>query len=344
MSKHLIIFCFLPWIVACNFTPGKVEPPAWNAEILGPLAKTSVEISEILELKDVSQTISVSGSALGIPASPTPVIIPGFSKPSLGPFNIHVSDGFTSVTLDSGVVYFVLTNQLPVNIKAGTQIVLKDGATTLFTSTLPNNIPSGGSYSLNPKTDLSGQTVSADLKVEILNFSSDGSVSAVTTSGNEAVSIKFIIEVLKVNKITVKSVNEYVARDTTDFDISGDIIEAVAVSGNFHCFFTNRMPVEYTIQAYFLDSLKTTIIDSLFTSPKTITAAPVNGSGQAIDTSQTKLSTTIDNVRLTSLQQAKFLISQAKFKAPGNGSQVIVSKTDSLGIQFVGDLKIKINK
>lgn len=115
--------------------------------------------------------------------------------------------------------------------------------------------------------------------------------------------------------------SSFTMRDTFQVDFSS--YDAVR-SAEFKLVADNEMPLAVAGQIWFLDSLYKTI-DSLFLSgPHVIVeAAPVNGSGTAIDRTSTTHFFDFDEIRFDGIRPAKYIAVQGSFSTTGNGSKTV---------------------
>ena len=334
---------------SCKLNTKQEITPNWNTFILGPLVKASLTLENFSNLENIhaTQTIRLSDIEAANPKDGFPgnlsgtTVIPAVSNIPLGPYSLDLTSAFTQAIFDSGQFYFVITNGFPVDVKKGTVITFTQNGSPFASYTLDSNItPNGGVYRLNPPVSLIGRTMYPQMSLNV-TFSSDGSGGKpVTFNSNDYVTIEVFLSDVKAKSISVKPGNSFQISDTTNFQLSGDVIKANTVSGNFITHFGNGLPLEFDAQAYFLDENKN-LIDSLFTSPTLIGPANIancqtSSVHQTLDTVpyNTKKQTTLNNTRYTWLN---FTI-----KSLGNCAELTITDTDTLEVQIVGDLKLNI--
>ncbi len=333
---------------SCKLNTKQEITPNWNTYILGPLVKASLTLENFSNLENIhaTQTIRLSDIESAKPGDGFPgnlsgtTVIPAVSDIPLGPYSLDLTSAFTQAIFDSGQFYFVITNGFPVDVKEGTIIKFSQNGVLFTADTLKSNIAANGGVYQLPPISLIGKTMYPQMSLNV-SFSSDGSNNKpVTFNSNDYITIEVFLSDVKAKSISVKPGNSFQISDTTNFQLSGDVIKANTVSGNFITHFGNGLPLEFDAQAYFLDENKN-LIDSLFTSPTLIGPANIancqtSSVHQTLDTVpyNTKKQTTLNNTRYTWLN---FTI-----KSLGNCAELTITDTDTLEVQIVGDLKLNI--
>jgi hypothetical protein len=333
--KSLVIFSL--FLSGCNFKPKDKVVPQWEMDFLGPLVKTDLSVQNIANIENLhaSKSFSLSDFGISLPTN-TPVIIPAISAPmNLGPYSLDFSDAFGTADFESGNLYFVVTNQLEMDVKSGTKILINDGGTNLLTDNLPADIaPYNGTHT-SPTIDLSNKTVSSKLSLQIKNFTSDGSRgSFVTIDPNRKLIIDVFINNVKVKSISVTSSNQFTIADTSDFSITGTKVKAKSVTGVITTYVSNQFPFDMKFQVYFLDQSKTIKIDSLFDTPVIISKS-VGGVTEA------KFVTTINETKTNNLNNSSYARSVVTLNT---GSTVTIPNTYTIHGQLVGDLQLKLDQ
>jgi len=338
-ATHFLILILLP-LCSCNINPNQQITPNWNTNLLGPLVKTSLTLDNFSELEKqnihATQIIymnEVSSSYISGFAAPAVTNVP------LGPFTLNLTNAFTQATFDSGQFYFVVTNGFPIDAKKGTIIKFTQNGVLFTQDTLKSDLKMDSTYTL-PVINLAGKTLLSEMTLNV-TFSSDGSNGMpVTFTSSNYFKVEVFLSGVKLHSATVLPQNTFHIDDTTNFQISGDVIRANAVSGNFISHFGNGLPLSFNVQAYFLDENKK-LIDSLFIKPTTLASAELNN---CINYTVGK---TLDTIPYNSQKQAiindtRFVWLSFTIQSHGSCPSLIITEYDTLAVQIVGDLTLNI--
>ncbi len=337
-NQRLLILCLLLIVIAsCKFSPNNINIPNWESNILGPLVRTNATGNNIIQMKTLSGTASVTLKALGnsIPGTGT---IPPVSGLNLPPFHLQMFNAFKSLTIESGMLYFTLTNHMPVTLKAGTRIAIIDSIShdTLMSVLLLNDVSADtGFYSIPNGIDMAGKTIESSLSMLITNLSTDSSAGPVTISGNESFTVSAYIKNASFLSCTVGN-DSAVFRDTTNFNLQGAKVKTLVTGGTITTFLTNGLPFDMNLQFYFMGPDKTYIIDSLFDNVTTIPAR-LGASFPSTDS----LVCIISDSKLTNLNNARYVISSLQVR--NISGLITLSKSDSIQLLLVGNLKVQLN-
>lgn len=348
LSNIFLIFC-IALLYSCKLNTSQDIKPNWNTYILGPLVKSSLTLKNFSDLQNIhaTQTIRLSDIESADPGDGFPgnasgtTIIPPVSNVPLGPYTLDLTSAFTQAVFDSGEFYFVITNGFPVDVKKGTTLTFTQNGNLFAFYTLTSDIaPNGGTYTFSPPINLTGRTLYSQMSMSV-DFSSDGSgTTPVTFNSNDYLTIEILLDKVKVNSITVKPGNTFTVSDTTNFQVSGDVIKANTISGNFITHFGNGLPLEFDAQAYFLDENKT-LIDSLFRSSALIHSANIT------NCQTSTIYPTLDTVPYTASKQntlnnSRYVWLNFTIKSLGTCSAITITETDTMEVQIVGDLTLNI--
>ena len=317
---------------ACNFNPGSLDSLTWKVDLLGPLVKTEISLEEILQFEDITLPINFSMSYLGITKDTTINFFPSISLFELDPpQTFKASDFFESVTFDSGEMFYVITNNSVFTIKAGGKMIVKQisDSTIILNDIIISDILPGTTYTMNPKSNLTGQTIENELSITIQGFVTDPITTTTTIKSTDNISIDFNITAIKINQVIVKPYT-FAISDTTNFNLQGDIVETNLVDGTLINYINNDLPVSIdTLKVYFLDNQKDTLSPSLFNT--NISINPSESTTIIIDSIATKF---------INLNEAKFLHTYVRFNIPVTST---LKKEHKIKLQMVGDLKVKLN-
>jgi hypothetical protein len=334
MNSFKYLFASVLFFNSCNFNPNDKVVPEWEIDMLAPLIKADLNIQDIAQLDSLHAGESLSLSDFGVIDPGIPVIIPAVPPSDFGPYGISLTDAYASAELESGSLYYTITNELEINVKSNTTIIIKDGGNPILSDNIPSDIAAFTGAYTSPVTNLANTTVSASLTFEIQNFSSDGSGGGfVTIDPNRKLTIDIYLKNVKVKSITIGSSNNFSITDTSDFSISGSNISSQSVSGVFNTFITNNLPLGFNFQIYFMDETKTIKLDSLFDSPTPI--PPASGSVP----SETKFVTSLSSAKINNLNNSSFARTMLELNAPATTT---IQNNVYLNLQIVGDLKLKL--
>ncbi|MGB0522030.1 MAG: hypothetical protein ACPGJS_03680 [Flammeovirgaceae bacterium] len=328
---------------SCDFST--TELPVWELEIFGPIAQTSISLEEVPEFTDFSISGEItSQDALGV-SNVTLPFFPATNFGTVGPFS-GSTDEFEEVTFQSGDISAFITNDFPVNIKAGGILIVSSGGVEIFQHTIANDInPNGGTYSFNLSNGLAGKNLQSTLDITIENFATDGSNSPVTFDSSTKVTYTFTLNNTTIEEIRIASGTNFSAiSEYADFNFTGDEINIETITGDLNVQVTNAMPVVLTTQILFYDVNKSEPpLDSLFATVQTIPAASVNNNGEPILPSSTTLTVSFDAAKYERIKSAKFFRSRIELSSLDGVPSVLLSKDDSLSSKVIGDLIVTVN-
>ena len=331
LSKKYFFWCFLV-LGSCNFNPDKSVTPAWEMDFIGPIVKADMNIQNIAQLGNLHVSESLNASQLGAPSPGIKAPIPPFPSPTLS-YSLSLTSAFKSINLTSGNFYFRITNDLQVDIKAGTKILISDASGNIINQTLPK-IDSVSTYT-SPITNMANKNIGSALQLDIQNFASDGRTDSVMIDASRKLTIDIFLDNVKVNSITLSNANSFAIADTSDFRITGTGIKSTSVAGTFTTFVTNSLPLRFNMQVYLLDESKTTILDSLF--PSTFQVDLATG----LIPKESQIATVVNNTKLDNLNKAYFAYTKMALVTPPNAT---IANNLLLKTQIVGDLQIKLSK
>jgi len=315
----------------CSFNPNSLESLTWKVDLLGPLVNTEISLEDVIQFDDISLSIDFSMSYLGFTSDTTVPFFPPITLIELtSPKPFTASQFFESSTFDSGEMFYVITNNSPFTIKSGGMLLIKnisDGSIVLSDLILSDIIPNA-IYTMNPKSDLQGETVESSLEITIQNFKTDSISTPTIIKSTDNISIEFNIKVIKVNSIVANPIDTFIS-DTTDFNLEGDIIETNLLDGTLINYINNELPVR-------VDTLKATFLDQNY-----MKLFPLFNSNISIEASDSTM-ITIDSLgtKYPDLKNAKFLYTYVRFNLPDTAT---LKKEHSVKLQIVGDLKVKLN-
>ncbi len=338
MKQKLLIPCLLLMVMAsCKFAPDAVNVPNWDMDLLGPLVNTSANGNKIVQMKTLKGAASITFSKIDTATGTFPI-------PALGPidtlpaFHFQLFNAFKALTLETGMLYFTLDNNMPITLKTGAWITLTDSISgvVLMHVQLNADVPAnGGHYQYTTGVDLSGKTIENDLLLTVTNLSTAASNGAVHITGNESFTVSAFLENASLSGCTILP-DTLELRDTSEFSLQGYKVKTQMLGEDtITVFITNGLPFNMNLQFYFLRA-DHTIIDSLFDGG---TFIPQRTS--STQPSLASLVFTFTDIKLKHLVDSRFIYSNLRVK---NGAQgITLSKNDAIKLLLVGHLQVKLN-
>lgn len=343
LLQALVIGALLCFGSAC--TKEDFAPPKWDIDVVGPLANTTVAVSDFDSFIQFSESLSdeINAADLGIPPELIDADVPCI--PDLGPFDItdrtfSFDAEFESATLASGTnLSFTIINTLPVNIKAGTVIEVKSSGAVLFSHTINQTLTAnGGSYTPASAIDLSGKVLTSSVTYSITNFSTAqvGNCNDFTETysirSNEGLSFSASVTATA-SAVTIGPgyTSEQIITDS-EINLEGDAIPTNEMAGTIAVKFTNELPVDLRFSVSFPES-GVTIFNNELVGANGTSLVPEQGINGVAN-----ITTEIYNqIRSATFVRTTFQMENA------SGQSVAIDFADQIEIQFIGKLKVNIN-
>lgn len=340
MKSERFLFIILLFLFSCNVKQDHELEPDWDAQILGPLVKEDLSINEIPDIDSFAYVKAFSlekdfGITQKVPIKDVPEIGPI----NLPPNHLDLTETFKSAEVESGEIYFVLTNNLPFDVKSGVVVQISQNGDHLVNDTLESGLPGNGGVYKMPALNLDNRTLFPEMDLQILSFATKKSTNAEVLDPSKEFKIEIYIDKLKFKSITLSKGNTFNVEETVDLNLKGADINAQSLSGKLYTFANNGMPLKFSLQLYFLDG-SYTVLDSLFNTDPTI-QEPVIAGGVTVTPRETKITTELNEAKANKIINAEFL--RIKFNA-ANPPDVIINKDNLLKFQLTGDLNVAIKK
>ena len=338
MKKITLILLLLTVIVgSCDFSPDGVGSANWEVNMFGPLAKTDMQMSDMLKLQKFEFAQSFTPAQFSLPTGTFQAFppIPGLQ---IGPVDSPIKDQpFESVLLSSGNVKITIENGFPINIKSGAVILIESGGNQIINHTIPQNInPSGGKYETS--MDIANKTIGKSVKITISNAGSDGSSTPITVSGQEKLTVSLKIENLIFTSMIINTINPIIfASDTTPFNMRGEVIKTQLASGVLNVYFVNQLPVSFKVQVNFMDESRINNLASAFADSVTIEAAGIEGERER------KYTINIDENLIDVMNKAKYIKFDVTINTVNN-QIVTIYPSNKIKMNLVADIKLKVNQ
>ena len=174
----------------------------------------------------------------------------------------------------------------------------------IFEGTLQNDIAGkGGQDSLVIEKTMTSPWADNQLELFFIDLASDGSASPVDFNTYNNIAVSLELEVVQLNEIELFGNIDHTVRDTIDYNSESDGSTSEFIeNGHLNLFVENGAPLNYAIQAFFLDK-DFLVVDSLFDNA-TIAAPDITPSGYVINSTITEEKVTADfsNERYTNIQ------------------------------------------
>jgi hypothetical protein len=313
--------------------------PVWQLDLLGPLAKTSISVEEVSDFGDFSYSSSATASSMGFPNG---VVIPPIStNRTLGPFTASTNE-YTQVNFTSGTIGIAFTNNMPANIQAGSKLVIESGGAVLASIDLPA-VPARGSFSNSNIANLAGKSMTGTISVRVEGYKTSGS-GTTTIKSTDGFSFTFNITNAAISSIKITNNKSFSASSgLTEFSLVGEEVPIKEVTGDMILNVSNGIPVVFSIQVDFYNEQKQKVA-SLFSNAQTIAAATVDNDGKPVKATSSRLVGSIDAAMFQKIRDAKYISTKASASSLSGAPAVLLSLTDKMDIQIIGDLKVSINE
>ena len=327
---------------ACHYDVTSFDTPTWTADIIGPLALSSMRLEDIKELNDLEYVTDISVNGLNYDTSG--VYVPALPIPLLS-FDIHFFDIFHYVDADSIALTITLQNNLGVDIAEGGEIRFtnKVGGELIYSFTLTQPIPKDSTLQVN--IVVINKTIEPDIVMTLAGFSTKEESSA-TLSSDDYIRVSLRLDFIRINEASVKDSVTATISDTTGFNLQGEGLSVVSIEGLFNTYINNSLPFWGEIEAYFLTQGDGALLDSLFVDSlfhEAVVRVPdLLPNGKVAEPYETKLdSVWMDNERINRIIDAKTVYFRLKLTSP-HRQPLIADNRFPLEAQIVGDLKVEI--
>src|SRR5690606_1075583 len=130
--------------------------------------------------------------------------------------HLDLTETFKSAEVESGEIYFVLTNNLPFEVKPGVRVLIQqDGdPIPLVDQTLESGLPGNGGVYKMPALNLDNRTLLPELDLQILNFATQKSTVSDILDPSKEFKIEVYIDKLKFKSITLSQGNTFNVEET----------------------------------------------------------------------------------------------------------------------------------
>ncbi|MBP6455914.1 MAG: hypothetical protein KA275_04210 [Chitinophagaceae bacterium] len=344
--KKIILICFvLLNIYSCN--KFKIaDQIGLESDWLLPLAKGKIGFKNLKELENNSLSHDIPSFDIGYNPG-VPINVPALNIPEVGPYAQPIMGWIKSLKVKNLKIELSFTNAFPITIGTGTKISFRRDANTsdatnlIYSHTVLNDILPNQQYDFS--IDILNSVIEDTVFIYLEQFSSPGgnNITFSTTPSILSISLK-VLEIENVELYTNKqaSFNDTVqanfSQDTNGFDTT--------VSGKINVFVDNAMPLNTNFQLYFIDSLTNNIIDSLFNTRLIVQGINTNSlTGTPLSINSSKNEILVNAAKVQRIKSANKAIIDFDLNTNGYSTPTVLANDETyLGIQFTGDLKLKL--
>lgn len=315
-----------------------------NAEWLFPIVKTKISAEQVSKLTD--SHYDIGAFTFDVPFINTSAPIPPISGQTIGPLPLEDTDSiYIQFRSDSATLKIFITNNFPINIKAGTKVEIRNSlinTNVVFSGVVLRDIAAkGGKDSVIISKVVTTPWADNKLEFYFVDFASDGSSSVENFGIYNNLDVNLKIDVIHLNEAILNGNIEYFVTDTTDFKFGSNKNEpndAHIESGILNLFIKNGVPLNYTIQGYFLDE-NYMIVDSLFEQAY-VPAPGIDALGYAINSTinEVKITSVLSNEKYSNLRAfSKHIYYRLKFTS--QPLPVRLTHDNYVGLQLTADVK-----
>lgn len=321
----------------------------WKPDILAPLAKGTIKVEDVAQIRNKKWTQTVPPADIGY-VSGLPVDVPALDIDYVGPYQYTISDIIDFIQVDTMDFRITFTNNYPIIIQAGTQIVFRNSASTsseanvLFRHFVSHDVLPTQTYSVD--TLLTNKLLNADLYLYIEHFKSNGG-NGVTFS-SQPMEITYEIRLLNTYTVGVKTNKELSVIDTADIEPWDDqeTYNDSTATGKLSIYLSNSLPINLHYKMYFYDDNFGQPLDSIYTGDMYAAGGQTDANGEQVGTVvENRFDDTLTIDRIRRIRTASHIVYSLVGDTYGySGSTVVAGRNCKLSLQVVGDLKINISK
>lgn len=339
VRAKILIACVALLLQQCN-PVNDFDSVTYRPGYLGPLAFSQLDPIEIAETSDKRSTYEVNPVELGIPgfAYNVPLTIAPIGPIDFPPEYTELQDIFAAIAVNEVVFTITFTNNLPVTISAGTEIVGRDSATNnlMFRHILPNDVAPGASY--EGQQQETNRTLTSDLAISVENFRTPGASNVTFQDVDWVVTVD--LNVLDLDEVLLRG-NETFKVEATNpfsFDFSDESAESNP-EGTLSLFVTNNLPTQASITLALQDDQGNTIYNFFGGSPFQVTAPTIDANGVVTAPVDVDLLDFIAVDTLDALSDATQLYSEVIFTTPAAATTLKVRDNNYIKLKISGDLE-----
>lgn len=351
MRLNLIALLFLFPVIWLSCTKDKHTTS--DGQWLFPIAKGTLSLTSLKELKDKTYNVDIPAISIGQPVGIV-VASPGLNISHVGPFPVEISPWLHRIDVDSLEIAVNLQNFFPIPIGAGTKISIRNtrdtsgNANVVTRVAITKDVPPGGFFGFDVQAN---NTSFGDSVYFVLDSFVSPPYANVTFSSTPS-KLTATLKIIAASQIQIYSNKAFSSIDTSEFS-AGDqdnlgsgtngAISDTSVSGFINVFLDNALPANTSVQAYFLNDTKTQVIDSLFPSELSIAGINTDATGSPLSVNSSATRINVTRKRIENIKKAKYTVTKANLNTIGYTIPwVTANKNAKLTMQLTGDLNIKI--
>jgi len=333
LSFALSFSLLLLFLSACDNN----EDLIWQPEILAPLAKGTLDISQEAVFSNVkvqyrTNSFNTGNSIVSFPSNTSTDNFRAFQNGTSFALTVPLDPSrIQNIQLDSLTMYGIITNPLPITLLAGMEVVLVNTGETspIITHIIQRDIAPNGKYTFIERS--SNVSLANTYQVYFQKASSPGSTIPITFTENSVIlDYELNFAVNTVTFATNATSNLQIIEDfSLDFDESDELTGSIALNT------TNTLPFTFQIQVFFFAEDKVTVLGSL--SPTPITIAPGSSDNPNKESNVFEASAV-----LSQFKDIKAVGVLATYTVGAGGSGVTVNKNDNLSFKIIADAQVKI--
>jgi len=219
-------------------------------------------------------------------------------------------------------------------------------ANIIYTYTIPKDVAPNETFTINLK--VINKSFEDTIFLYLDQFTSIGGTNVTFTPTPTLLTLK--LKVLIMKSIEIYTNKSFVSNEIIGLDLSSNSNSSsnsnfsdTSATGNVTIYLDNLMPVNVGMQIYFLASDTITVVDSLFSTPLTITGATTDAVGEPLNSTKSKSSIEVSVKRIENMKACKNIKFKFLFNTLGYPSTyVVANKNAKLSIQIVGDLNLDV--
>jgi len=320
-----------------------------TSEWLFPIVKTVISAEQVSKLDDLTYDIEVL--ATDMPFLITGVPIPPISLVTIGPLPLQDTDSiYVKFRANEAILNVTITNNFPINIKSGTTIEIRNSSINndvVFKGVIEHDITEkGGQGTVTVQGSETTPWIDNQLQLYFVDFTSDGSPVPVDITIYNNISLSLEVEIIELNEAELYGDISYDVSDTSKYTFGSEPEQGLEDSpfenALLNLFIENGIPLNYSIQSFFLDD-NFNIIDSLFSSSNVL-APEIDAPGYVINSSivEKKIVTEMSIAKYNNLRsRTRHINHRLSFSSRPQNVRII--HENNIKINLTAELKTKLD-
>jgi hypothetical protein len=340
-SGTLVAAAFALGLGSCQFAVDDITAPVWQPDILGPVAKSTLQIDNLDQLAVFDASAYVTAANMGL----TPGVQDGGGMRSgvtIGPYAFDWLEDIVGLETGEATVRFKVKNELPVGMAEGASVVLRQASTGAEVARydLGQDLAAFGRMADSAAFVDLAFAAGLELWIEGMNLTPE---QGETIEPGMGMQIDAQVELTGIRRVDVAAGAALAFADTVDFTL--DLVDDFAdleVDGAFRLNVGNGFPFGGRLDAIFLGADGVTVIDRLNADPIEIPIPAVGGTGEAVETASTTITVAVDRARLETLRDAAFVGFDAEIYAPSSPSVLRATGDRAFDLQLIADFEFTV--